>query len=129
MVKHCLPVCLKEKVVLVGGAVGVYAAVSASVTSLAGHGVRVWRRALVVPWLCLHLGVFCLLVLHLADSVYLHQLQWRHGLLFIASFAIFSCWRHMLRQHRIMAQPRPQVHRTNFTMQIDPDYCSSLWWM
>ena len=118
MVRHCLRVCSKEKVVLVGGAVGVYAAVSALVTSLAGHGVRVWRRALVVPWLCFYLGVLCLLVLHLADSLYLQQLQWRHGLLFLASFAILSCWRHMLSQHRIMAQPRPQVDRSNITKFI-----------
>ena len=34
------------------------------------------------------------------------MMQWRHLLLFLALLSIFSCWRHMLSQFRMMTQPR-----------------------
>merc|ERR1712029_457084 len=53
-------------------------------------------------------GVFCLIITHLADSLYEESFQWRHIFLFMAAIAVFSCWRHMLRQYNIMLKPRPQ---------------------
>ena len=83
-----------------------------------------WRRSLLVPWLSFYCLVYVLLLLYTADSLYRESLQvmmmrmvlivimmmimmqWRHLLLFLALLSIFSCWRHMLSQFRMMIQPR-----------------------
>ena len=97
------------KVIIFGGVIGAYASLSAFVNSLARHGVNTWRRSLLVPWLAFYSLVYCLLLLWTAQSLYRESLQWRHLFLFMALFSIFSCWRHMMRQFRLMTRPRPQV--------------------
>ena len=97
------------KVIIFGGVIGAYASLSAFVNSLARHGVNTWRRSLLVPWLAFYSLVYCLLLVWTAQSLYRESLQWRHLFLFMALFSIFSCWRHMMRQFRLMTRPRPQV--------------------
>jgi len=99
----------KEKVIIFGGVIGAYASLSAFVNSLARHGVNTWRRSLLLPWLGFYSLVYCLLLLWTAETLYRESLQWRHLFLFMALFSIFSCWRHMMRQFRLMTRPRPQV--------------------
>ena len=97
------------KVIIFGGVIGAYATLSAFANSLARHGVKTWRRSLLVPWLCFYSLVYCLVLVWTAESLYRESLQWRHLFLFMALFSIFSCWRHMMRQFRLMTRPRPQV--------------------
>ena len=99
----------KERLIMLGGIIGVYASTSALVNSLANFGVKTWRRSFLIPWLSFFLVVFCLIITHLADSLYEESFQWRQIFLFMAAIAVFSCWRHMLRQYNIMLKPRPQV--------------------
>ena len=97
------------KVIIFGGVIGVYATLSAFVNSLARHGLRTWRRVLLVPWLGLYSLVYIALLLWTAESLYRESLAWRHLFLLVALFSIFSCWRHMMAQFRLMTRPRPQV--------------------
>lgn len=91
-----------------GAAMGFFASISALVNSLASHGIRTWRRGFLVPWLAYFLIIFSLMVIYLANSVYENHFQWRHIFLFLGIFAIYSCWRHMYRQYRLMSRPRPE---------------------
>merc|ERR1712107_769291 len=70
--------------------------------SLASHGLRTWRRAFLLPWL--------LLFLLLAQVFYEHhlRLKWEHLFLFLATYCLFSCWRHIHKQYLVMAFPRPE---------------------
>jgi len=97
-----------SKEIVFGGVLGVYATVSSFVNSLANYGIRTWRRGFIVPWLAFYLLLFLFLMMRIAESIYAESLQWRQVVLFAGSFIIYSCWRHMLKQHNLMTGPRPQ---------------------
>merc|ERR1712098_597317 len=77
-----------NRMVFTGGVLTLFASLSAMCNSLASHGVRVWRRGFLLPWL-----LFFLLVL---------------AFLFLATYCLFSCWRHIHKQYVLMAFPRPE---------------------
>eukprot|EP00091_Calanus_sinicus_P012099 TRINITY_DN27425_c0_g1_i1.p1 TRINITY_DN27425_c0_g1~~TRINITY_DN27425_c0_g1_i1.p1 ORF type:complete len:150 (-),score=39.73 TRINITY_DN27425_c0_g1_i1:30-431(-) len=54
---------------LCGGFFSIFAAVSAMCNSLARHGVRVWRRELIIPWLLFYPWVLGFLVIHLVHTL------------------------------------------------------------
>ena len=94
---------------------GFFASISALVNSLASHGVRSWRRGFLLPWLVYFITIFCMMSLYLAKSIYENNFQWSHIFLVLGTFAISSCWRHMYRQFRLMAGPRPEVRDSLLT--------------
>merc|ERR1712080_604150 len=77
---------------------------------LASHGLRTWRRAFLLPWLLFFLLVLAFLFLHLAQVFYHYhlRLKWEHLFLFLATYCLFSCWRHIHKQYLVMAFPRPE---------------------
>merc|ERR1712098_484746 len=56
------------------------------------------------------LTLFAFLFLHLAKVFYQHHfiLKWEHLFLFLATYCLFSCWRHIHKQYVLMAFPRPE---------------------
>merc|ERR1712072_993251 len=72
-----------NRMVFCGGLLTLFGSLSAMCNSLASHGLRTWRRAFLLPWL-----LFFLLVL--------------------ATYCLFSCWRHIHKQYLVMAFPRPE---------------------
>ena len=36
------------------------------------------------------------------------RLKWEHLFLFLATYCLFSCWRHIHKQYLVMAFPRPE---------------------
>jgi len=99
---------INPKEIAFGGILGVYATISSLVNSLANYGIRTWRRGFLVPWLAFHLLLFVFLMMRIAESIYAQSLQWQQVVLFAGAFIIYSCWRHMLKQHNMMTGPRPQ---------------------
>jgi len=95
--------------IMYGGILGVFASVSALCNSLANHGLRTWKRLFLLPWLSFFFIVFIVLTVQLAHNVYFHRAEWRHIFLFLAMVAVFTCWRQMHRQFKIMKHPRPQI--------------------
>jgi len=98
----------RSQMVLYGGLFGLGASLSAMCNFLASHGLRTWRRALLLPWLLFFLLVLGLLTATMVRDLWCHRVQWRHVLLFVANLLIFSCWRHMQRQFLLMSLPRPE---------------------
>jgi len=100
----------KDRMILVGGFFSLFASISAMCNSLASHGVRTWRRCFLLPWLVFWLLVLAFLTLNLAQALYLMQfhIEWRLIFLFFATYAVFSCWRHMQKQYLTMSLPRPE---------------------
>jgi len=100
----------KDRMILVGGFFSLFASISAMCNSLANHGVRTWRRCFLMPWLIFWLVVLAFLSLNFANSLYLMQfhIEWRLIFLFFATYAVFSCWRHMQKQYLAMSLPRPE---------------------
>jgi len=97
----------RSEMVLYGGLFGLFASVSAICNSLASHGLRTWRRNLLLPWLLFFLLVLGLLTTNMIRDLWEHRVQWRHVFLFFANLLIFSCWRHMQKQFLLMSFPRP----------------------
>merc|ERR1712222_221803 len=87
-----------NRMVFAGGLLTLFGSLSAMCNSLASHGLRTWRRAFLLPWL-----LFFLLVL-----AFLFLLKWEHLFLFLATYCLFSCWRHIHKQYLVMAFPRPE---------------------
>merc|ERR1711962_118051 len=54
--------------------------------------------------------VLAFLFLHLAQVFYRYHfnLHWEHLFLFLATYCLFSCWRHIHKQYLMMAFPRPE---------------------
>merc|ERR1712061_583779 len=100
----------ENKMVFAGGLLTLFGSLSAMCNSLASHGLRTWRRALLLPWLLFFLLVLAFLFLHLAQVFYEHhlRLKWEHLFLFLATYCLFSCWRHIHKQYLVMAFPRPE---------------------
>jgi len=100
----------KNRMIMVGGFFALFASISAMCNSFARHGVRTWRRAFLMPWLIFWLLVLVYLTLNLVQCLYQMQfhIEWRLIFLFFATYAIFSCWRHMQKQYLAMCLPRPQ---------------------
>merc|ERR1712127_375171 len=98
-----------NRMVFAGGLLTLFGSLSAMCNSLASHGVRTWRRAFLLPWLLFFLLVLASLFLHLAQIFYQYHfsLHWEHLFLFLATYCLFSCWRHIHRQYTVMAGPRP----------------------
>merc|ERR1712200_355595 len=71
-----------NRMVFAGGLLTLFGSLSAMCNSLASHGLRTWRRAFLLPWL-----LFFLL---------------------LATYCLFSCWRHIHKQYLVMAFPRPE---------------------
>jgi len=99
-----------NKIVFTGGLLTLFASLSAMCNSLASHGVRVWKRGFLLPWLFFFLLVLAFLILHLAKVFYRYHfnLRWEHLFLFLATYCLFSCWRHIHKQYLLMALPRPE---------------------
>merc|ERR1711936_333706 len=91
-----------NRMVFAGGLLTLFGSLSAMCNSLASHGLRTWRRAFLLPWL--------LFFLHLAQMFYQYhlRLKWEHLFLFLATYCLFSCWRHIHKQYLVMAFPRPE---------------------
>jgi len=98
----------KERMIMLGGLFGVLASLSATCNSLASHGLRVWRRGFLVPWMLYYLVVLSILVLMLARSFYTEHINLRQVFLFLICLTLFSCWRHIQKQFLLMAYPRPE---------------------
>merc|ERR1711963_1053685 len=92
----------ENRMVFAGGLLTLFGSLSAMCNSLASHGLRTWRRAFLLPWL--------LFFLLLAQVFYEHhlRLKWEHLFLFLATYCLFSCWRHIHKQYLVMAFPRPE---------------------
>lgn len=99
----------RSQMVLYGGLFGLFASISAICNFLASHGLRTWRRHLLLPWLLFFLLVLGLLTMNMIRDLWCHRVQWRHVFLFFANLMIFSCWRHMQRQFLLMSLPRPST--------------------
>eukprot|EP00092_Neocalanus_flemingeri_P006631 GFUD01007154.1.p1 GENE.GFUD01007154.1~~GFUD01007154.1.p1 ORF type:complete len:221 (+),score=32.58 GFUD01007154.1:73-735(+) len=95
--------------ILYGGFFGLFAAMSAMCNCLARHGVRVWRRELLIPWLLFYPWVLGFLVINLVHTLCTtnFHLEIHQIVLFIVIFTVFSCWRQMNRQFMLMAFARP----------------------
>lgn len=98
----------KERMIILGGAFGVAASLSAVCNSLAAHGLRSWRRGFLVPWLIYYLCIILLIVMFLARSFYFEHINLRQVFLFLSCLTLFSCWKHFQRQFALMAFPRPE---------------------
>merc|ERR1712233_116961 len=79
-----------NRMVFAGGLLTLFGSLSAMCNSLASHGLRTWRRAFLLPWLLFFLLVLAFLFL------------------FLATYCLFSCWRHIHKQYLVMAFPRPE---------------------
>merc|ERR1712059_27028 len=99
-----------NRMVFTGGLLTLFASLSAMCNSLASYGVRIWRRGFLLPWLLFFLLVLAFLFLHLAQVFYRYHfnLRWEHLFLFLATYCLFSCWRHIHKQYLLMAFPRPE---------------------
>jgi len=99
-----------NRMVFAGGLLTLFGSLSAMCNSLASHGLRTWRRAFLLPWLLFFLLVLAFLFLHLAQVFYQYhlRLKWEHLFLFLATYCLFSCWRHIHKQYLVMAFPRPE---------------------
>merc|ERR1712126_167884 len=99
-----------NRMVFAGGLLTLFGSLSAMCNSLVSHGLRTWRRASLLPWLLFFLLVLAFLFLHLAQVFYEHhlRLKWEHLFLFLATYCLFSCWRHIHKQYLVMAFPRPE---------------------
>merc|ERR1712200_36415 len=100
----------ENRMVFAGGLLTLFGSLSAMCNSLASHGLRTWRRAFLLPWLLFFLLVLAFLFLHLAQVFYQYhlRLKWEHLFLFLATYCLFSCWRHIHKQYLVMAFPRPE---------------------
>jgi len=98
----------RDTMIMYGGILGVFASISALCNSLANHGLRSWKRLLLLPWLIFFLVVQVIITLHLSHNIYFPRVQWRHLLLFLANIAVFTSWRQMYSQFIMMKQQRPQ---------------------
>merc|ERR1712226_1013638 len=98
------------EMIRVGGVLTLFGSLSAMCNSLASHGLRIWRRAFLLPWLLFFLLVLAFLFLQLAQVFYRYplNLKWEHLFLFLATYCLFSCWRHIHKQYLVMAFPRPE---------------------
>merc|ERR1712181_94656 len=79
-----------NRMVFAGGLLTLFGSLSAMCNSLASHGLRTWRRAFLLPWLLFFLLVLAFLFL------------------LLATYCLFSCWRHIHKQYLTMAFPRPE---------------------
>jgi len=98
----------KFTMITYGGILGVFASISALCNSLAHHGLRSWKRLLLLPWLIFFLVVQVIITLHLSHNIYFPRVQWRHLLLFLANIAVLTSWRQMYSLFIMMKQQRPQ---------------------
>merc|ERR1712223_211876 len=91
----------ENRMVFAGGLLTLFGSLSAMCNSLAIHGLRTWRRAFLLPWLLFFLLLLAFLFLHLAQVFYEHhlRLKWEHLFLFLATYCLFSCWRHIHKQY------------------------------
>merc|ERR1712024_343280 len=80
----------ENRMVFAGGLLTLFGSLSAMCSSLASHGLRTWRRAFLLPWLLFFLLVLAFLFL------------------LLATYCLFSCWRHIHKQYLVMAFPRPE---------------------
>jgi hypothetical protein len=98
----------RDRMIILGGAFGAAATISAICNSLAVHGLRSWRRGFLVPWMVYYLIIILLIVMILARSFYFEHINLRQLFLFLSCLALFSCWKHFQRQFALMAFPRPE---------------------
>ena len=78
--------------------------------SLSCHGLRVWRRVYLIPWLSFYLLILGIVATCLLTELYSHNflLRWNHIFLFFAVFTIFYFWSHVKKQFLLMGLPRPE---------------------
>merc|ERR1712080_734004 len=73
------------------------------------EAARLLRTSLsLLRWLLFFLLVLAFLFLHLAQVFYRYHfnLRWEH--LFLVTYCLFSCWRHIHKQYLMMAFPLPE---------------------
>merc|ERR1712107_177477 len=101
----------ENRMVFAGGLLTLFGSLSAMCNSLASHGLRTWRRAFLLPWLLFFLLVLAFLFLHLAQVFYEHhlRLKWEHLFLFLATYCLFSCWRHIHTQYLVIDFPSTNI--------------------
>jgi len=92
------------------GLFGLFAAMSAMCNSLARHGVRVWRRELLVPWLLFYPWILGFLVVNLIHTLYMtnFNLELHQLILITAIFTIFICWKQINKQFTLMGFANPE---------------------
>ena len=63
------------KLLLFGSSLGGLSCISALCNSLVSHGIHVWKRVLLVPWIVLHTSILLFLLVLLACYLYYNTAQ------------------------------------------------------
>ena len=63
------------KLLLLGSSLGVLSCISALCNSLASHGIQVWKRMLLIPWIVLHTSILLFLIVLVACYLYYDTTQ------------------------------------------------------
>merc|ERR1712061_862377 len=65
----------RNRMVVYGGLFGLFASVSAICNFFASHGLRTWRRGVLLPWLFFFLLVIGLLTMNMIRDLWCHHIQ------------------------------------------------------
>lgn len=104
----------KNSLAIAGGILGLFSIITFSCNSLAVHGLRTWKRILLMPWLMLWLVILGCLVFNLVTSVFFRPIQhtmpgFKQALELILCFCVFSVWCNMRKQVALMAHSREEL--------------------
>jgi len=104
----------RDSLTIAGGVLGLFSIITFSCNSLAVHGLRTWKRLLLVPWLIFWLVILGSLVFQLITSVFFrsghHNMPgFQQALELILCFCVFSVWCNMRKQVALMAHSREEL--------------------
>lgn len=104
----------RDSLTIAGGVLGLFSIITFSCNSLAVHGLRTWKRLLLVPWLIFWLIILGSLVFQLITSVFIRSGQhnmpgFQQALELILCFCVFSVWCNMRKQVALMAHSREEL--------------------
>jgi len=103
----------QHKLAIAGGILGLFSIITFSCNSLAVHGLRTWKRFLLMPWLILWLVILGCLVFNLVTSVFVRQHTpmpgFKQALELILCFCVFSVWCNMRKQVALMVHSREEL--------------------
>lgn len=105
----------KNSLAIAGGILGLFSIITFSCNSLAVHGLRTWKRILLMPWLLLWLVILGCLVFNLVTSVFFRIPNtmpapgFKQALELILCFCVFSVWCNMRKQVALMAHSREEL--------------------
>jgi hypothetical protein len=98
----------KNSLAIAGGILGLFSIITFSCNRLAVHGLRTWKRILLMPWLMFWLVILGCLVFDLVTSVFFRQCIGKQALELILCFCVFSVWCIMWGQVALMAHSREE---------------------